>query len=167
MCSTPTVRDARGPLVHMTTRGRALLLGKSLVDSSVFSGTLRAPTAWPAAYSAGSQTSISTPFSRLISRTASAVDTTPPRLPRTRVGHSSRPPETSAASSRYQLSRKNFKMGTDSESGGIIEVALARIRPSPALLHAPHHAQARPHPPRRIDLAPGKPLHWLDRRRAH
>jgi broad specificity phosphatase PhoE len=29
----------------------------------------------------------------------------------------------------------------------------------------PRHAQARPDPPRRIDLEPGKPLHRLDRRR--
>ena len=42
--------------------------------SRLASGTLRAPAAWPAAYSAGSLMSISTAFSRLISRTASAVD---------------------------------------------------------------------------------------------
>ena len=48
-------------------------VGRPLALSSCASGTLRAPAAWPAANSAGSLTSISTAFSRLISRTASAV----------------------------------------------------------------------------------------------
>src|SRR5438045_2590277 len=90
-------RDARAPVGHNTTRGKALFFGRSPDDSSLPSGTFLAPAAWPAAYSAGSLTSISWAFSRLISITASLVDTLPPPTPRCSVGHSSKPPDARAA----------------------------------------------------------------------
>jgi hypothetical protein len=62
---------ARAGRAHHHQR-QALLVGRSLDLRALPNGTLRAPAAWPAAYSAGSLTSISTPFSRLIRRTASA-----------------------------------------------------------------------------------------------
>ena len=106
-----TARGAREPFGHTTTRGSDLFFGRSRDDSSEASGTLRAPSGWPAAYSAGSLTSISTARSRLIMRTASAALTrAPPPRPPTSVGQTSSPPETIAVAKRYQLSRTKLKV---------------------------------------------------------
>ena len=55
-----TARDARAPVAQTTTSGSDLFFGRSREASSEASGTLLAPAAWPAAYSAGSLTSIRT-----------------------------------------------------------------------------------------------------------
>src|SRR6185369_3860548 len=50
--STATARGARAPVGQTTTTGTALFFGSSRDVSRLASGTLFAPTAWPAAYSA-------------------------------------------------------------------------------------------------------------------
>jgi hypothetical protein len=92
--------------------GRDLLDGSSLAPSRLPKGMLRAPATWPAAYSAGSLTSTTTAFSRLISSTAWAVLTAPARVPRVTSGHTSMPPETKATRMRNQLSMMNFTWET-------------------------------------------------------
>jgi hypothetical protein len=47
-------------------------------------------------------------FSRLMSITASLGDSPPPATARCSIGTTSMPPETSAARTQYQLSRRNF-----------------------------------------------------------
>jgi hypothetical protein len=107
--SRTTARCARAPVGQTTTSGSDLFLGRSRDVSRRREGTLRAPTAWPAAYSAGSLMSIRTAFSRLMRRTASAALTLPPPRPPASVGHRSSAPETSAVTKRYQLSRTKLK----------------------------------------------------------
>ena len=69
------------------------------------------PTAWPAAYSAGSLTSISTAFSRLIRRTASAALTAPPPTPPLQ-----RRPQQQAAGERARRRRDTSCRGRSSRS---------------------------------------------------
>ena len=139
---------------------------------------LARPTAWPAAYSAGSLTSIST---RLL-----AVDQAAPRRRRDTRAAGRRP---AAASARAAGRRRRAPRRRDTSSGERSSRAWrardARWRQSANYRIPPlrpprrhrlaacrlrtrsrsSHAQARPGSPRRIDLEPGEPLHRLDRRR--
>ena len=102
-----------------------MLLGRFLVLAMLPSGMLLAPEAWPDANSAGSQTSIKTPFSRLIRRTASAVDTEPAAAPPLSIGHKSMVPELTAIRTKIQLSRRNFTSEPSMvREGRIIEFVL-------------------------------------------
>ena len=94
----------------MTITGVALLAGRAFAPSRLPKGTFFAPTGWPAANSAGSQTSISTPFSRLIRRTASLADTLPPPAPES-DGRSSIAPDVTASSTSIQFSRRKSNTG--------------------------------------------------------
>ena len=146
--------------------------------ASCSSAVLARLRAWPAArcarrrrgraaYSSGSLTSISTAFSRLISRTASWR-----RRCRRRRG----PCIAATAASRprpgrpgpdiqffdQELVTRCRSHGTVCERARIIEFA-----PFSRSAHRDcRHVQARPDPPRRIHLEPREPLHRLDRRRA-
>ena len=91
------------------TSGSDLFFGSSREVSSVASGAFFAPTACAAAYSAGSLTSISTPFSRLMICTASAADTRPAPPAWESIGMSSSAPEAIAAAKRYQFWRMKSK----------------------------------------------------------
>ncbi len=107
--SNATARDDRAPVAQVKMTGKALLVGKSLPFAMDAKGTFLAPAGWPWLYSAGSLTSMRTPFSRFIKRTASAVPTeAPPRNPAD--WPSSMPPETQAKSTKGQLlTRKSTK----------------------------------------------------------
>ena len=101
-----TARAERAPEAHTSTTGVALFLTTvgSLVSRSA-SGMLLAPPTWPAWYSALSQTSMTTAFSRLMSCTAAAGEMPAPPPPRT-SGASSMLPETSATRISIQFANR-------------------------------------------------------------
>ena len=114
-------RAARPPLAHTMTTGTALFfttLGRRASSSS--SGTFLAPPACPAANSSAPHTSISTAFSRLISKTALAA-VSPPKLAPRSAGTSSMEPEASARTNKYQLSTKNFTLFLGLANTAILE----------------------------------------------
>ena len=135
------------------------------------SGTFFAPTAWPAANSAGSLTSISTAFSRLISCTACAGVTRAAAA----AARQHRPEQQATGDDGGEEQKPVVEKELHGSlqplrrKARIIEFAPLHHRARPGISSSrtrPAHAQARPHPPRRIDLEPGEPLHRLDRRRA-
>src|SRR3954451_9984511 len=167
--AVPRQRCASAPVAHTRIRGTVLFFTTSGRRCCSWpTGTLRAPTMWPAANSSASPTSTTTALSRLIICTATP-GATPGRAPAARPGASSRVPETTAISTSAQLCARNGKrcsipifLVTPGRCRATRDSRMPGFSPHPA-----DHAQARPDPPRRIDLEPGKPLHGMDRRGPH